>query len=377
MSIKTTSLFSGAAGTGNQSQILKHVFSDGESSRGIYLQAGLHADEHPGMLVIQHLLPLLEKVDQAGGINGTITLVPYANPTGMIQNVLGFWTGRFNLANGENFNRNFPNVADALETLHYREEMNGVSPEEQIDTVLSPAPQDDFVSAWKKALLREAVRHDIVLDLHCDTAGILHFYTNERYAERAADLAAAMGIEAVLLESFAGGGPFDEACTLGWKWLADRGIAPANRIPLAVSVELRGQADVSDALAAEDAQRIMSYLRAEGFITTDIPITEPLSRDKVHLYPLEGAVHLPSPADGIVVWKKRQGEWVTRDECLGEIVSLEGGVSGKRSPVYSPIDGRILVQPLMTLVRTGQRVALIAGMEPRAERKKGSLLLNF
>lgn len=377
MSVKTIPLFSGAAGVGNQAQILKHVFSGGNSKQGIYIQAGLHADEHPGMLVIQHLLPLLEQIDLAGGLNGTITLVPYANPTGMIQNVLGFWTGRFNLANGENFNRNFPNVADALEALHSIQDMNGISPEEQIDTVLSPAPQDDFVSAWKKALLREAVRHDIVLDLHCDTAGILHFYTNERYAERAASLAAAMGIEAVLLESFAGGGPFDEACTLGWKWLAETGIAPANRIPFSVSVELRGQTDVSDELAAEDAQRIISYLRAEGFITTDIPVTEPLSRDKVQLYPLEGTVHLPSPADGIVVWKKRQGDWVVSDECLGEIVSLEGGVSGKRTPIYSPIDGRILVQPLISLVRTGQRVALIAGMKPQSERKKGSLLLNF
>ncbi|WP_455846043.1 M14 family zinc carboxypeptidase [Pantoea agglomerans] len=377
MSIQTTSLFSGTAGTGNRCEILKHVFSGGQGRRGVYIQAGLHADEHPGLLVIQHLLLQLEKVEREGGINGTITLVPYANPTGMMQNVLGFWTGRFNLANGENFNRNFPNVADALEMLHACRDMRSVEPQEQLDTVLSPAPQDDVVSAWKKALLREAVRHDVILDLHCDTAGILHFYTNERYADRAASLAAAMGIDVVLLESFAGGGAFDEACTLGWKWLSDQGVVPEERIPFSVSVELRGQADVSDELAAEDAGRIISYLREEGFITTPVTAPEPISRDSVHVYPLEGAVHLPAPSDGIVVWQKRPGDPVEKDECIGAIVSLEGGVGGKRTPVYSPIAGRILVQPLISMVRTGQRVALIAGMAPQPGRKKGSLLMNF
>lgn len=277
MSINTTLMFSGSAGTGTRAEIIKHVFSGGDSQRRIYIQAGLHADEHPGLLVIQHLLLLLEQAAQANTINGTITLVPYANPTGMTQNVLGFWTGRFNLANGENFNRHFPDAAEALAQLYARQSVQQLSPEAQLDQVLSPSPQDDVVRAWKKALLREAVQHDVILDLHCDTAGILHCYTNARYAERAASFAAIMGIEVVLLEHFAGGGPFDEACTLGWKWLAEQGVVPASRIPFSVSVELRGQADVSDELAAEDARRIMHYLRAEGIIKADIP-TAPLSR---------------------------------------------------------------------------------------------------
>ncbi|MCM7515682.1 M14 family metallopeptidase [Enterobacter hormaechei] len=377
MSIKTTTLFSGSAGTGSKSQIISHVFSGGIHNRSIYIQAGLHADEHPGLLVIQHLLPLLEKAESEGGIDGTITLVPYANPTGMTQNVLGFWTGRFNLANGENFNRNFPDVAGALETLHASQDVRHDTPEEQLDKVLSPAVQDDFVSAWKKALLREAVRHDVILDLHCDTSGILHFYTNERYAERATSLAAALGIEVVLLESFAGGGAFDEACTLGWQWLAEHKLASAEQIPFSVSVELRGQADVSDALAAEDAGRILNYLRTAGFVTTGKPVSEPASGDKVKLYPLEGTVHLPAPADGIVVWTKRPGDHVEKGEYMGDIVSLEGGTGGKRIPIRSPIQGRILVQPLITLVRSGQRVALIAGTELQPERKKGRLLMNF
>jgi len=78
-----------------------------------------------------------------------------------------------------------------------------------------------------------------------------------------------------------------------------------------------------------------------------------------------------------VVWKKQIGEVVMKEEYLGDIVSLDGSVSGKRTPVYSPIEGRILVQPLIKLVRTGQRVALVAGMTPLTERRAGNLLLNF
>lgn len=377
MTFNTSTIFTGSAGAGSQSEIIKHTFTGGDNPRSVYIQAGLHADEHPGMLVIQHLLAELEAIEQACGINGTITLIPFANPIGMMQNVLGFWTGRFNLANGENFNRNFPDLAEELEALHSNTEWVELSPALQLDSLLMPKAHEDVVSAAKRALLREAVKHDVILDLHCDTAAILHFYTNERYRGRAINLAAALGIEAVLLESFAGGGAFDEACTKGWQWLVDKGLEPAERIPFSVSVELRGQADVSDELAADDARRILSYLCTEGFINTEIAVTQPLHRDRIDIFPLEGAVHLPSPANGLVVWKKQLGDWVKKGECFGEIASLDGKAFGQRVPVYSPVDGRILVQPLTAMVRIGQRVALIAGKELQQDRKKGKLLLNF
>jgi len=91
-----------------------------------------------------------------------------------MQKVLRFRTGRFNLANGENFNRNFPDLAQALEALHSSLDRAEQSPELKLDNLLMPM-NEDVVSAGKRALLREAVKHDVILDLHCDTATILHF----------------------------------------------------------------------------------------------------------------------------------------------------------------------------------------------------------
>jgi len=128
---------------------------------------------------------------------------------------------------------------------------------------------------------------------------------------------------------------------------------------------LRGQADVRDELAAADA----SHLRAEDFLSIEIPVVPPLPCDRVDTFPLEGTVHLPSPANGLVLWKKQLGDWDKKCEYPGEIVSLDGETRGERVPVCSPIDGRILVQPLTARVRCGQRVALIAGKESQTGRK--------
>ncbi|QGY32456.1 M14 family zinc carboxypeptidase [Pantoea cypripedii] len=377
MTIETRVLSSAMTGTGMQAETLMHVISGGKSERAVYIQAGLHADEHPGMLVIQHLLAQLGELHQHGSINGKITLVPYANPIGMMQNVLGCWTGRFSLSNGENFNRNFPDVVSGLEALSVEEGVHHANPESLFTQILQEKAHDDVITAAKKALLREAIGHDVILDLHCDTAGILHLYTHERYPERAVTLAAAIGAPVVLLESFAGGGAFDEACTLGWQWLADRGAVPASRIPFSVSLELRGQADVSDELAAQDARRIIRFLESEQIITCREEPAEELIRDNISSFPLEGATHLAAPGNGLVVWKKKPGEWATCGETIGEIVVMESVSSGQRLPIISPIDGIILVQPLMKLVRTGQRVALIAGGSPLADRRKGKLLMHF
>lgn len=93
----------------------RYLFGGAEKGRSAYIQAGLHADEHPGILVMQHLITMLKEYENQSRITGIITLVPLANPVGMMQNVLGYWAGRFDLANGENFNRNFPELSLALE----------------------------------------------------------------------------------------------------------------------------------------------------------------------------------------------------------------------------------------------------------------------
>src|SRR5689334_4789337 len=68
-----------------------------------YLQAAIHADEIPGILVMHHLLPLLDAAAATGEIAGELIVVPVANPIGLSQNINGAHLGRFDLAGGGNF----------------------------------------------------------------------------------------------------------------------------------------------------------------------------------------------------------------------------------------------------------------------------------
>ena len=83
-----------SASVGNQAHIHLHRFGPKgvKGVKKVYIQAGLHADEHPGLLVAQHLLRHLEQLDQQNALKAEIVLVPFANPVGLRQKTFGhFW----------------------------------------------------------------------------------------------------------------------------------------------------------------------------------------------------------------------------------------------------------------------------------------------
>lgn len=365
------------ASPGSNHHLKMHHFTPITGTRSAYIQAGLHADEHPGLLVVQHLLERLRTLEQAGEILGEIVVCPYANPIGLSQNILGYVTGRFNLANGENFNRNFPNVLPVLEQCLEASPLMPLAPpalKALLANLLASDTSQDSVAANKRILLHEALRHDVVLDLHCDTSAMLHLYSTNDQRERAVTLAGCMGIGVVLLEDEAGGQPFDESYNRPWRRLVQAGLATTEQQGFAASIELRGQADVSDELAREDAEGILRFLAHEGLLR--LPSAARPTVD-IHEFPLEGASHLQASASGILVWKKSLGAEVSRGELIAEIVPIDAPLATARVPVYSDVDGVILVQPLFKLVRTGQRVALLAGSKSLAHRKSGQLLQHF
>jgi hypothetical protein len=287
-------------------------------------------------------------------------------------------TGRFNLENGENFNRHFPSIAGEVEAA-LRDTQYGHNDVARFKalfaSLLAAHDPRDPVRATKLHLLREALQHDILLDLHCDTHGILHLYSNRAQQERALRLARAMGIEAVFLEDQAGGGPFDEAYLSPWQVLSSAGLVDAAHSGFAASVELRGQADVSDELAIADAQGILRFLAAESIIDYDgrdaRGIVDPC------VYPLEGVSHVCAPSTGIVAYRKKPGDAVARGEVIAEIVRIDAPPDTPRDAVISDVDGICVVTQQFKLVRAGQRVALLAGIAPLPGRTAGSLLHDF
>ena len=71
----------------------------------VYLQAGRHADEMPGVLVLLHLMGLPDQAEARGEIAGEVLLVPAANPIGLSQWAYQRPLGRMDADTLHNFNR--------------------------------------------------------------------------------------------------------------------------------------------------------------------------------------------------------------------------------------------------------------------------------
>jgi len=361
-------------------KLCKHTFCGGTGQRSAYIQAGLHADEHPGLLVIQHLLVHLQKLEKQGRIDGQIVVRPFANPVGMGQQVFGQLPGRFNLANGENFNRNFPNIIAKLESVltTTRPAHNDTTAMKALMlSALGGSMPAETVAANKYLLLHEALQHDLFIDLHCDTSSILHIYANLNQRERALRLATSMDVRAVFLEEEAGGFPLDEAYAKAWKTLYAKDYVDAEHLGFSATVELRGQADVEDEIAEQDALGLLRFLCEEGLIRQEDAPEHPIKPEHVTVYPLEGVAHLEATGTGVIAWKKALGSTVQRGDIIAEILPLDMQLGTPRIPVASPVNGVLVARHHIRLVRAGQRIGMAAGTEPLPGRIPGQLMHAF
>ena len=88
----THDLLSPVPGTARQVHSFHYGPRDG--IRKVYIQASLHADELPGMLVAWYLKQRLAELENAGRLRGEIVVVPVANPIGLEQVLMDTPLGR-------------------------------------------------------------------------------------------------------------------------------------------------------------------------------------------------------------------------------------------------------------------------------------------
>ncbi|MBW8897067.1 MAG: succinylglutamate desuccinylase/aspartoacylase family protein [Massilia sp.] len=354
-----------------------HYGSAGSGGKA-YIQASLHADEVPAMLVAHVLRRELERLDAAGRIKGEIVLVPAANPIGLSQVVHGMPLGRFDLGSGVNFNRAFRHVADELKaTLTDR---LGADADANVAAIRAAARA--AVDGWepanhtevlKKTLLALAIDADIVLDLHCDNEALLHVYTGTVLANRVQPLATLLGARALLLSDVSGGEPFDEACSRLWWDLAEH-FGPGIPIPpacAAVTVELRGEMDVRYDYAEHDAQAILQYLAREGLIDMPAATAAAAAAAPAPLCaptPLEAVEPLNAPQSGVLVFLKALGDEVKAGDAIADIVDP---VTGNTTTVRASRDGLLFASTAHRHLLRGMQVGKIAGTTPF---RSGSLL---
>jgi predicted deacylase len=328
----------------------------------VYIQASLHADEVPAMLVAHFLRQELDRLDAAGRIKGEIILVPAANPIGLSQTIHGTPFGRYDLSTGVNFNRAYKHVASDLKKS--LEGKLGTDAEANVALIRAHARQS--LEEWapttsggllKKTLLSMAIDADIMLDLHCDNEAVLHMYAGEPLAEAVQPLATLMGAHALLLARESGGEPFDEACSRLWWDLAEH-FGPEVAIPpagVAITVELRGENDVRYDLAQADADALLHYLARNGVL--DIPVM-PLPEARCAPTPLEGVEPLSAPHSGVLVFLKQLGDKVEAGDTVAEIVNP---VSGQVTPVRAKHAGVLFASTAHRHLLRGMHVCKIAG----------------
>lgn len=345
----------------------------GKAGRGpkIYLQAGLHADEMPGPLALFHLMTLLDQAETAGEIAGHIVVVPLANPIGLSEWLLHKPVGRRDLEGAHNFNRGYPDLAaltgDALEaSLGDDLIANSATIRAAFATALAALKPETEVDDLRIRLMQGSHDADIVLDLHCDHRAVMHFYASTARPEVTDLLGRCTGSVLALIEDVSGGNAFDEAHTAPWRVLRERF---GERVPLpcfSTTLEYRGQGEVSDATAMEDAVGLMAFLAGVEALTSGPTPAHGAAEE----LPLAGAVEFIAPIGGIVTWLTVPGDRVTEGQILGHITDP---ATRARIEIGAPTTGLLFRQELWTTCLKGQGLCHVAGSEIR---RQGNLLSN-
>jgi uncharacterized protein len=347
-----------------------HFGDEGQRPK-TYIQAGLHADEAPGHLAAHHLRRRLEALEAEGRIRGHVVLVPAANPIGLAQQLHGQLQGRFALADGMNFNRGYPALAEAAAEIVAGKlgddpERNALVIRGALLAALMARTPAKPADQLKRMLLSEAITADTVLDLHCDGEAEVHLYAHTDQAAAFRPLAGYLGAKALLTAEVSGEEPFDEAVSRPWAELRRR--FPDRPIPegaIAATVELRGDMDVSHAIAAADAEGILDFLALRGAIALQ---PKPMPAEPCEATPLAGSEALEATTAGVIVYCCPIGRRVERGALIAEIVDP---VSGLAEPVRARTSGVFYARTSARFAVPGRRLGKIAGATPFRE---GSLL---
>ena len=350
---------------GTHREIVSFHYGEAQSGQKIYIQASLHADEMPGMLVAHHLRERFAALEAAGKLRGEIVVVPVANPVGLAQSLLHSQVGRFELATGENFNRHYPAMYPAIvdraqSRLGTDGNVNVRAVRDAMCDELDALQPRTELESMRRVLMRLACDADVVLDLHCDADAVLHLYTGTPMWPQCEPLARYLGAYATLLATESGDNPFDEACSQTWWQLAEhfKGQFPIPMACLSVTVELRCQTDVGHALAAQDADNVIAFLIHRGVIDGLPP---PLPALKYPATPLAGSEAIESPVSGVVAFLKKPGDWVQSGDAIADVINP---LTAEINTLVSHTEGVLYARENRYFATAGMRLAKVAGATP-------------
>jgi uncharacterized protein len=359
MNKQSIPLLSPAIGT--HRELVSFHFGPANSGQKIYIQSSLHADETPAMLTTVLLKRRLLELEKHGALNAEIVLVPVANPVGIGQYVLGQFIGRFDLGSGKNFNRHFLQfpklVVRAKEALGSDAEENRRIVRELIAAGLAEQkPLTEFESL-QLASLKLSFDADVVIDLHCSLEAAMHLYTSEAAWPEFEPLSRYLGAQASLLATNSGGEAFDETHSLLW-WKLQQELPADKPVPtgtIAVTVECRGQRDVSYEVAQEDADALIDYLVWRKAIELDV---KPLPALLTPATPLAGSEQFYAPVSGILVHRAKIGDTIRVGQALFDIVDP---LTDETTTLCSNTEGVFYMRRAIRFVTAGAPLGRVTG----------------
>lgn len=331
--------------------IVHRLTGSDPSAPRVYIQAGLHADERPGVAAMHYLILMLQKAESEGRLLGSLTLVPHANPIGAAQHMYGEHMGRFSTGTRVNFNRDFPVPGE-----------DGIR---QLDIAGSATFAERRL---KSRLLDLADECPIVLDLHCDDEGVQYIYAPERLWPEMADLAACLDCEAALLWNAGSDRAFEEAAYEQMVAKARDGDLSGHCV---TTVELRGQNDVNPALAVKDAEGIYRFLQGRGVVAPDTR-PAPVLRKNFVGKPIRHVDMVLAPVGGTILFHVAPGDRVEAGQMVAEVIA-DPGREGGIVAIHAPQAGFVLTRRIRRFIRMGDNLLKIIGDQPAVASRKGAL----
>jgi len=339
----------------------------------VYLQAALHADEQPGILILHHFLEMLHNADAAGELSAEFVLFPMVNPLGMSDIEFGQHQGRYDRDTGVNHNRQWPDLYSAIDeslvdSLGQDENENRTLIRQAVGQWVEDLPELKARDHWRKIVVGEAYDADYVFDLHCDDESLLYIYAVPQIADNMQLLANYTGAVATLLAEEGGGNSFDEVWPAIWIKLAR--ACPDRAIPSPVkacTLEYRGQIDTFDTMNHADAENLYGYFQNEGLIGGS---EKGNSVSAAAVSDLRATEIIRAEHAGLLAYCVELGEVVQKGQKVADLIHLDGEQAMQgRTPIYAGTSGLILSRNTNKYAWRNAVITKIVGNEILASRK--------
>ncbi len=331
--------------------------NSGNSGPHVHIQANVHGAELQGNLVIHELMDFFIN----NPFKGSITFIPFANPSAVNQKSGMYTQGRYNPVSGKNWNRNYFELLKNKDSEFNLKDFvtqnishNEAQISENFKSVLFNICDNLEKKTAERGLQNEdghfnlllqkvASTADIVLDLHTGPVATRYIYTTDHQLKSALNFQFPHYL--IIPPEF--DGAMDEASFMPWVSLSEefknQGRELKNNFE-SYTIELGSEERISFKEANLDSKRILNYLLSKN--VHDLKIEE-LPKTSIKTCLLKDYKSYYAPRGGLYEFCFAPGEAFKKGDVLAKSLNFKP-VKGNESfskaveEVYAVEDGIVI-----------------------------------